>query len=107
MKSPSRLADELDDAVARGDLAEVLGLLARGASPNGRDVTGDTPLMTAAWVGAPDIVELLIARGADVNAVGVDGRNALQRVQADGRCREPGHRRAMEILRKAGGLELE
>src|SRR5262245_46220563 len=44
-------------------------LLARGASPNGRDFLGRTALTYAALRGDADIVARLLDAGADVNAI--------------------------------------
>lgn len=61
--------DSLWDAVVRGGPADVRALLDAGAGPDEReDVDDPTPLMYAAAVGAREVAELLIARGADVNA---------------------------------------
>ncbi len=38
---------------------------------------GDTPLHSAAWSGQKEIAELLIAKGADVNAKDKDGETPL------------------------------
>jgi ankyrin repeat protein len=44
-------------------------LLNAGADPNAALLEGETPLMTAARTGNADAVRLLLARGANVNAV--------------------------------------
>ncbi len=44
-------------------------LLDAGASLRTRDVTGMTPLLCAAYHCQPDVVQLLLARGADPAAV--------------------------------------
>jgi ankyrin repeat protein len=46
----------------------VTRLLAAGADPNAALQLGETPLMTAARAGGLDVVELLLAQGADVHA---------------------------------------
>jgi ankyrin repeat protein len=54
-------------------IASVRMMLDAGADPNARDAWGETPLMRAARVGAAHhpavIVNMLVAKGADVNAV--------------------------------------
>ena len=92
----------MDDAVNRAALSEVIELLDRGVDPNIRDVVGDTPLISAAWIGAPEIVELLLHRGADVHAKGDGGKTALQRLRASAGYRHEGHVRVMELLIAAG-----
>ena len=44
-------------------------LLKAGADPNGARWDGETTLMIAAEAGSVEVVEMLIAQGADVNAV--------------------------------------
>jgi ankyrin repeat protein len=81
-------ADELllalDDAINRADLAEVEAIIGLGADVNSRDCCGDSPLMSAVWVGAVEIVELLIRHGAEVNAVGAEQQTALDRAHSRG-----------------------
>lgn len=57
---------ELRDAIERGDLEEVVTLLANGASPSQYDSKQQVPLHWAARHGHTDIVRLLIAKGADL-----------------------------------------
>ncbi len=52
---------------ANREIAEML--VAKGASVNARNMGGLTPLMQAASLGDPEWVRLLLAKGADVNAV--------------------------------------
>ena len=99
-------AAELDDAVNRAEIDEVRRILDRGVDPNIRDITGDPIIVSAAWVGAADIVELLLARGADANAAGQDGKNALQRLLSDNQGYwYEGHDHVVAILRAAGARE--
>jgi ankyrin repeat protein len=88
----------LHRAAQKGDLAQVQSLVAGGADieARGKDgftplhtatnygqagviefLTGGTPLHIAAWQGRVDIVRLLIAAGADVNAGRDRGRTPL------------------------------
>jgi len=53
----------------------------------------------------PGIVKLLIGRGADVNAVGADGMNALERLLKSDGYWHSGHDQVVEILREAGARE--
>jgi uncharacterized protein len=59
--------DELLAAVERGDLARTQALLATNVNVNARNVRGFTALEWAASYGSLEIVEALLARGADVN----------------------------------------
>ena len=47
--------------------------LADGADVNAKDAGGGTPILDAAYSGQKEIVELLIAKGADVNVKIVSG----------------------------------
>ncbi len=65
----SSKAEELFPAVRAGDTARVNAALEAGINVNTRDPLGGTALLEAAWVGNLEIVRLLVAHGADVNAV--------------------------------------
>jgi rhodanese-related sulfurtransferase len=47
------------------------------SGPESRGAHGNTPLMTAAWRGAADIVEALLSFGVALDAANDDGNNAL------------------------------
>lgn len=56
-------------ASKQGDLATVQSLLAEDSTiVNTRDADGSTPLHYAVWKGHGELVALLLANGADVNA---------------------------------------
>ena len=95
----------IDDAVNRAELDEVKELLDSGVDANVRDIVGDPILISAAWVGTADIVALLIERGADVNAVGRDGQNALQRLLSSSGYWYEGHDLVVGTLRRHGSRE--
>jgi len=84
-RGPEHVAATLDDG---GEL-EGYGL-----------TNGWTPLIYAAWRGAVPIVELLLARGAAIDAVGRDGRSALATAF------ERGHLEVAEILTGAGAAPV-
>lgn len=98
-------AARLDDTVNRADIDEVIQILNQGISPNILDVVGDPILISAAWIGNPEIVQLLIQRGADVNAKGTDGKNALQRLRQSNGYWPGGHNQVIEILLHSGAKE--
>jgi ankyrin repeat protein len=77
-------SDQLVTAVHDGDINAVRRALAAGADVNYEDEDGDTPLMTASYLGQLDIVKLLIKRGADPNHWS-QGDNPLRRAAAGGR----------------------
>ena len=71
--------DGSDKEFKRKDIVEKL--LENKAELEARDAKGNTPLLTAAGTGVSDLVELLISRRADVNAVNNRGLGALQKAQ--------------------------
>lgn len=94
----------LHDA-AGGSCQEALRLmLDRSDDPDPRTTAGATPLHYAAWRGAaPDVIEMLIAAGADVNARIADPSRI--KVGSDtplGIAREQGHDEIAEVLARAG-----
>mmetsp|Transcript_12138 Transcript_12138/g.28278 ORF Transcript_12138/g.28278 Transcript_12138/m.28278 type:complete len:263 (-) Transcript_12138:1147-1935(-) len=60
---------ELIAAAAAGDTDEVLALIADGLSPNGGDYDKRTPLHLAVGEAHAKVVDVLLAAGAEVNAV--------------------------------------
>ena len=72
----------LHAAVAGRNVACVQAILDAGADPNGRQQVGYTPLMGAASAGREDLVNLLLARGADRSLLSEDGKTAAS-VAAD------------------------
>lgn len=73
-------------------------LIRQGAAVEARDVDGCTPLHVAARAGRPDVVRLLIARGADVKAKGDGGTplDCAERNADDGELPESMRRIARE-----------
>ena len=72
-------ADPIHDAARNGDLAGVQAELDKGVDVDESDDSwpGMTPLHYAADEGHTEVVELLIANGADVNAKDENGRTPL------------------------------
>ena len=64
----------IHDAVEKGNIEAVKQHLAAGTDVNSKDEDGElTPLQMAAGEGQKEVAELLIAKGADVNAMTPDG----------------------------------
>ncbi len=71
--------ESIHAAVRSGNRQEVRQLLAHGVDVDTRDRLGGTPLLDAAWTGDLAMVELLLAKGADVNATHAEaGSTALE-----------------------------
>lgn len=64
--SKQELNDQFWEAVRKGDVAAVTGLLDKGADVNAKFRYGQTALFKAAERGHAEVVKLLLARGADV-----------------------------------------
>ena len=66
----------LNDAARIGDIPAVKRFISEGADVNALE-TGFTPLQLAAWRGHKDVAELLVAKGANVNATDSFGTTPL------------------------------
>lgn len=78
---PDHTLTEIFAAAEEGDVDRIRNYLNRGGSPNmegGRRTYGYQTLLH--WAGTPDVAELLIARGADVNARDVFTQTPLHTV---------------------------
>jgi len=69
---------QLFAAVSNNDLRQARALLAKGISPLSADMEDDTPLIMAAAVGGREMMQLLLAHGADIHQPGLNGRSALR-----------------------------
>ncbi len=97
-----RLLRDIDrgllNAVESGDLKEAMRLLDDGADVNAHaEENGTTPLMIASGAGRLDLINLLLKRGADVNAKNQGGYTALDVAE------EEYHRDVSSALKAAGG----
>jgi ankyrin repeat protein len=91
----------LEDATFFGYTDRVKALLDENPrSVNGRKVHG-APLLRAVTGDQPEIVELLIERGADKNATDAQGKTALTIALA------LGHNQVAEVLRRHGASETQ
>lgn len=94
-----KLNARLIDTAMKGNKAEVERLLDAGADVNARDNEGWTALMSASLFRHREIAEVLIAHGADVDAVatGTKMRWTALKLALDN-----GNEKMAEFLRKAG-----
>jgi ankyrin repeat protein len=68
----------LHQAVRDHDIKQIEQLLAKGEGINEKDWLGYTPLHWAVYFGYPDLVELLVSKGADPDIQSNTGRYALE-----------------------------
>lgn len=83
----------------RGDLNRIASLIEAGADVNVRDAKGWTPLHAAAYRGNKATAELLIARGANLQASTVGPRGGITPLHA---AASKGHRELVELLISKG-----
>jgi ankyrin repeat protein len=74
---PENMSDDFYSAIRVNDLARVESLLQNAGGVNTADDRGITPLMYAAAAGSTEMMQLLIDKGADVNAKNAFGSTAL------------------------------
>ena len=90
-----QLSDNLAVAAKNGDLQDVEIAIGKGADINKTSKSGETPLFKASSYDHADIVNALIAAGADVNIQKNDGMTALMITSKrgrTGRCLQQGRR---------------
>jgi ankyrin repeat protein len=98
--SSSNLNSELVKAATSGDRQSVEDLLKAGADVEARDTSGRTPLYLASEQGKLDVVELLLARGADINAI-TGGTTPLHRA-----CNLPSDEIAKLLIKRGAGVNV-
>ena len=88
------------EAAHEGNIEAVKKHLASGADLNTKDSEDGTPLHHAAWNDHKEVAELLIEKGAVVNALGVNGTPLDWAIFRN-------HTEAAALLRKHGGKTSE
>ena len=69
---------EITEAIIRDNLDVVKTWLDTGGDPNALIISSQGPiLLLAAWYGRGSIIDLLLSRGADIDATDADGRTAV------------------------------
>jgi len=100
---PAHSVDQnLLQAVAAGNLTDAAAALDAGANIETRDTAGRTPLILAAIARNSDMLRLLIARHADVNAKDASGNTAVTIVLKHARSNTPAT--PMELPAAPGGV---
>ena len=80
VKSAPQLDKDLLEAIRGGKTTEVKSLLHQGADPNakiGDDEDYNTPIHAAAEAGNSEIMQILVATGADIESKDREGRTPL------------------------------
>ena len=93
----------------RGDVDAVNQCISDGQDVNMKDKDGRSSLLVAAMESHKTIVEILLAKGADVNASDAGGGTPLDAAESlqrrDDYCAE--HKEIADLLRKHGGKTYE
>lgn len=90
----------LESAIAKNNVYAVTCLLTAGISPNTPIKQGSSPLMLAAYCGFTDIIEQLLAHGADLN----DQSPEYPGARAIDLAAQEGHVAVVERLLRAGAM---
>ncbi len=81
------LSRKITDAVDSGVVSRVLKLIEQGEPLDGKDRAGQTMLLKAAWNGDEEMLDALLALGANVNLSSNDGRTPLFSATVSGNLR--------------------
>ena len=77
------MAPDLVAAIRDADALAIRRLIDNGAGVDARDAEGNTPLILASFYASPNCVQLLLEKGADVNAANQAAVTALIRAATD------------------------
>lgn len=96
-------------AVGTGQIEAIKTILDEGGNIETKDQNGSSLLWIAAYMGEPEVVSLLVRRGADLNALGASW--GLKPCTPQVAAREGEHYKVVQILEEAavarGGVERE
>ena len=95
---------KLITAIRAGNLSEVTEALNNGADPEEADIHGfvGLPLRTACFEGNVEIVQELLSRGVNINAIAGDGPNAPMRLAQRGK-----HQQVIALLVQYGATPID
>lgn len=82
-ETPGKISTEFFATLRGGDARQLEKAIEGGASANGRDERGNTPLMISAIYGNAACLKTLLKHGADANATNAAGATALMRAAFD------------------------
>jgi len=77
MRTPREIETDLTDAVDRGQVARVLGLLEAGSDPNEENLHGESAVAVAAMGDNVELLELLSQYGGQINRANLHGWKPL------------------------------
>ena len=98
LESATKLSKEMIRAAKHGDTHRIRSLLAENAAlVHATDTDGSTPLHRAVQSSSAEVVEALLAKGADIDARNSDGNTPLKAALE----REEKAKAVTELLRKA------
>ena len=92
----------LSESPNAADVAEIRRLIKDGADVNVRNKFGVTPLIMASLLGHTDVVKLLLAAGADVNAKANKGGEDYTALRI---AKMRGHTQIIKLLTEHGAKE--
>ncbi|MEQ8369528.1 MAG: ankyrin repeat domain-containing protein [Alphaproteobacteria bacterium] len=78
------LTADLNTAAIAGDIGSIATALSQGADPDGKDTSGRTAMINAAWRGRVEAINALLDAGASLTVADPDGRTPLMWASSNG-----------------------